>query len=740
MSEEKIRLYSSWLKGTIAAIKKFSFYPPGHPTQAAAISSPFEALQSILAQDQKIVISLIEDRFVINGLTVPEDFSQNVFYSLFKSGAIQSIQIKPEVTLQDLRAFLNYFVKRMVERTYQQTIVEYLAEQALSSVIANQIQYVEVSSKQEVISKTEKIRIDLKAQVAQSLKENPQILREMLFGGEMTQNELKEKYQIDLPVDRVVKVVQEEVSQMSDQDLLNLAASKVKKELEKVLTEEVQKKEDLEGLLRLIQSEEMKAVFPRLEEIFSRYGLFNQDFLKKEMSERWNRSEKVIAEIDSVLSSKPSDNIPVQQLANLAEKILRLKDEDVSTFVIEKLAAEIEAGKETVPALARMLLENIFNQAYSQSREFEFSLITEVCFEKIKVVRLKEDSYRELARLSSRIAIALLRKRQYPKVKEVLLTIRSRCHKEVASSPGIRKACTDFLAEVGNAEIAKHLVQEWLQDSDTAASQEVEAVLRLLGTEPVVEELVIHSSGKDEKLQQRISALLVDLPEASIAFFNSLLGSRLHLQPGPDELQMATPDSRRSRLALKVLGKIEQLQALNLIGKLKNDPDPSLRLEVVKSLSKHPLAEARGLLYTMLKDPDSGIRKDVIEALVESPDSKTIQALLNHFSENRADRRLVYTALAKLGGGRVTEFFLSLLTGQSQPDFKLSVKADEEIRSLALNYLSRHLTQTVITHLENYLESQKKNFFSFLRKDPLEQAIASLISRSKARPGLPIRG
>ena len=205
-------------------------------------------------------------------------------------------------------------------------------------------------------------------------------------------------------------------------------------------------------------------------------------------------------------------------------------------------------------------------------------------------------------------------------------------------------------------------------------------------------------------------------------------------------MQMATPDSRRSRLALKVLGKIEQLQALNLIGKLKNDPDPSLRLEVVKSLSKHPLAEARGLLYTMLKDPDSGIRKDVIEALVESPDSKTIQALLNHFSENRADRRLVYTALAKLGGGRVTEFFLSLLTGQSQPDFKLSVKADEEIRSLALNYLSRHLTQTVITHLENYLESQKKNFFSFLRKDPLEQAIASLISRSKARSGLPIRG
>src|SRR4030067_3872852 len=229
MSEEKQKLYTGWLKGTIAAIKKFSLYPPGHPAQATAIETPFDFLQSILNSQGRLVVSVMENRFVINEDTVPEDFTHNNFYSLFKSGPIKSIEIRPEITSEEFKTFLNYYAKKMTDRFYQKTLEEFINENGINGVFVNQLHYVAVSQKQEVISKTEKLRIDLKAQVAQSLKDNPQILRDILFGGELSPRELKDKYQLDVPLDKIAAVVQEEVIQMSDQDILNLAASKIKK-------------------------------------------------------------------------------------------------------------------------------------------------------------------------------------------------------------------------------------------------------------------------------------------------------------------------------------------------------------------------------------------------------------------------------------------------------------------------------------------------------------------------------
>src|SRR4030067_156186 len=127
MSEEMVKLYSAWLKGTIAAIKK--------------------------------------------------------------------VEIRAGITNEEFKAFLNYYAKRMMDRHYLQNLEDFLVEQGISSVIANKLQYVEVS-------------------------------------------------------------------EMSDEDLLNLISGKIKQELAKVMTEEVQKKEDLEALLEALKTQELRALFP----------------------------------------------------------------------------------------------------------------------------------------------------------------------------------------------------------------------------------------------------------------------------------------------------------------------------------------------------------------------------------------------------------------------------------------------------------------------------------------------
>ncbi|OGC77754.1 MAG: hypothetical protein A2Z27_02530 [candidate division Zixibacteria bacterium RBG_16_50_21] len=738
MSEEKQKLYTGWLKGTIAAIKKFSFYPPGHPAQATAIETPFDFLQSILNSQGRLVVSVMENRFVINEDTVPEDFTHNNFYSLFKSGAIKSIEIRPEITSEEFKTFLNYYAKKMTDRFYQKTLEEFINENGINGVFVNQLHYVAVSQKQEVISKTEKLRIDLKAQVAQSLKDNPQILRDILFGGELSPRELKDKYQLDVPLDKIAAVVQEEVIQMSDQDILNLAASKIKKELEKTLSQEGQKKEELEALLHLMQSQELKTLFPRLEEVLSRYGLVNRAVLKKGIGERWSKGEKIVEQINFWLNAQSLEKVQTQQLVNLAENLLGLHDQDVSGFMIEKLVASLESEREVARQVAGLLLEHILSKAQAQNREFELNLIQETVLEDIKDLKIRESAYQELARVGARIAIALIKRKKYQDLRETLLAVRSRCHKEVTFSADIQKASLEFMAEVGNSEIARQLISDWEQNPDSELGRTVESILRLLETERVVEELFLHLERQDQSCQTRIAGLLVHLQDGTLKHIESVINGRLHPSAGPASATL-NADTRVLKSLIQVLGQIEDPGAVNLLGKLKNDLDTGIRMDVVKALSHHPLPAAKAAIYLLLKDHDPGVRKEVIEAAVTNPDSRAAAALINHFAEDRSDRRLVCSALAKIGGEKVVDFFVCVLTGQSRTDFNLSGKVDEESRLFALNYLARHLNSDVLIQLQNYLETQKKHLLSVFKRDPLESSIARLVQGSVSKSGLPIQ-
>jgi HEAT repeat protein len=737
MSEEKLKIYSSWLKGTIAAIKKFSFYPPGHPTQTAASTGPFELLQNILSQDQKVAVTVKEDKFIVNGQTLPEDFTQNIFYQLFKAAAIKSVEIRAGVSSEEFRAFLNYYARKMMDRHYEQTLEEYLTESGISTVVANKVQYVEVSEKEEVISKTEKVRIDLKAQLAEGLRENPQLLRDILFGGEVTQAVLQDKFQIDLPLDKVVSVVEQEVSKMSDQDILNLISNKIKKELEDVVAEEGQKQEELNTLLQALPSQELKALFPRLEEVLKRYGLFNEKVLKKVMSERWQKSEKLVDEINACLNGDRSN---LAQATALADKVLQQKNQDISAYAIEKLAAELVSSPAPRDRNAGNLLEAILVRSWTQNREFEFNLIKDICREKLRELKLKESAYWELSRLSAKVLLALIRKKEYAAAKEMLLSVRSRCHKEVVFSEAVQKASLQVLEETGHQDNVKQIVQDWLQKQNPHLSQEAEGVLRVLGTRSVAEELFSQWSHNSLDLEQRVITLLESMPEATLSLLDELIGLRTG-ESSRENIQASLPEVNKMKSALKILSKIEEPQAVTLIGKLKADPDPALRLEAVRTLTQHLLkSEIKGALYPFLKDPDPRVRKEAIEAVVTAPDLRVIQVLINHFSENQADHKIVCQALSHLEGEYVSDFFLCILTGRSRKGFDFALKPEDEIRLVALNYLSRHPQPAIISQLENYLHEQRKNLFSFLKKDPLEGRIAALIANSKQLSHLSSQG
>ncbi len=729
MSEEKVKLYSSWLKGTIAAIKKFSFYPPGHPTQSVAAAGPFELLQNILSRDQRLVVSVKENKFVINGETIPEDFTQNVFFQLFQQAAVKSVEFKSSVSGEEFKSFLNYYARRIMDRHYHQALEEFLNGEGISSIVANKVHYVEVSERQEVISKTEKLKIDLKSQFAATLKENPQILKEILFGGPGTAEALKNRYRIELPEDKIVAVLEQEISQLSDENLLSLISGKIKRELEKVLTEEVQKKEDLETVLAALQSQELKNLFPQLEIIAERYGLLNQKILKKTLQERREKSEKIVEDFSSALKSETCDS---QKLNEMARRLLTLEDDKLSELAIERLIAEIESPRSESRQTASLLLQAILNQALSANRLREIEHIKEVTVQRIREVKLSEPLYLEYLKTALPLTRWLIRKKDYRPVKEIVLGVRSRCHKEVVFSEKVQKASLELVTALGNQETASQLLQDWLRSSDRAQSGEAQALLKLLATEPVIEEILSGWSHYSQLQTEQAVNLLRSMPEALLSYFDHLINVRLGESTGSSSA-ISSADKPKMLLITRILTLVEEKQALQLLGRLKNDPDSDIRAEAIKYLGLHPLKqEAKVILYLYLKDTDPKIRQEAIESVAEGADTRAVQMLINHFSDYAEDRKSVCQALSQLECQYAEDFFLSLLTGRSRKGFNFKIKPEDEVRALALNYFCHKASPAIIAQLEQYLHEMHKNLFSFLKKDPLEAKISALVARHKA--------
>ena len=71
-------LYSSFIKFLNAAIKRLSMYPPEHPSSQQAVNRPFEVMRKILDQEGQAILSLIDNKLVLNGATVEESLSGSV--------------------------------------------------------------------------------------------------------------------------------------------------------------------------------------------------------------------------------------------------------------------------------------------------------------------------------------------------------------------------------------------------------------------------------------------------------------------------------------------------------------------------------------------------------------------------------------------------------------------------------------------------------------------------------------
>ncbi len=726
------KLYLNFIRFLNAAIKRLSMYPPEHPSAQQAVNLPFEMLRNIIEKKGQAILSLTENKLVINGVTAEESISGSVLSQTLKKCNIKSLSFTSELTQTQLGIFLGFFVG-LDPKAPPPDLSAFLSEHNVDSIKVNQLHYELVGEEEKVVSEQEAAKIEVKEEIALALKNNPQVLKDLLFDVSFQEQKIKEKLGVAVDVNFLINSAKEQLQKFSDEQLIQLIAKNLQTNLEKNISgAEPEKKEALKLLKNILEQENKKVLLPQLQKIMQRFQMFNDKYFQKVLGERWSSMNKNLSEVMQVVANISLGLASLEELRKLPEKIQKLKDPKVLTHIVDRLFGDLESGLENVRSPASLALAVLVNHSLGEKNEEVFKSIKNQLFEKIKAPNLSPDLLVEIGKLFKIIFPDMIKNKNYTEAKEILTCLKWCCQNNPEFPKEKEREILHLLKEMGSYQIADQLVLHLLSTDFAKEDKIIEDILFLLGTEGVAQKFVEIFTIDDRLVRMNTLRILIKIGEPVLPVLAKLLSERRNLARKPNSQLLTTESWYKIRNVLFILATIVDISSVNLIAKLKDDPDPRVRKEVIKALEKQKPDLVIGYLLNYLTDSDAQIRRMAIETLGILQLIQAVDPLINNFSLHKEDRPEVIKSLTKLGGDKATLFLLDLVTGKEKENWGIHSKIGEELRIAALHGLARRATPSIVNSLERFLEEHKKGLRSILGMDRLDSEIHSFLNRYRS--------
>jgi HEAT repeat protein len=724
------------LKGIDAAIKRLAMYPPEHPAAIKSAEKPFFTLQEMFENTDHVTISQVGDKIIVNGDSVKEDLLPERLKEEFQEQNINSLTFLNTLTKEELSKFLSFFVKPLEKNAPKKSLPEFIGKNGIRSIQFNELRY-ELVSDDEVVVKAEVLEgADLKTQISMIIRENPDLVRDILLNKPVKQESFVEKFGTAVNLDQLTQEIQKQVKNLTDDEVLNLLASGLESTLKK--SEGKDKKSvvnEVANLVhKLLQDREKKKLLPQVKKILSSRLILDEKYFDLIFEEKWLKSQAVLDELTALADKLGREEVDFERFLFLVHRVIDSEEAKIRLYAIDKLLSNVDSKNDETQHLSILTLNEILNRLISGQMEVEFVYLKGRLYDQIKDRLLSAGIWKDLTELFKIIFSEMLQRKEFEEAKKIISEYDARLSPGASYPEEIRQVAQDFLKEVSDESTLSFLTDQLKEGRALQNTKMIEEILESLDKDKVAEKLLEIFTVNDRGVRISSLRILSKLGKSSIAVLSRLLSNKnAFLRKGGTQF-LIDEDWYKVRNAIYVLGNIPDPSSVEILAGLNSDPDPRVRLEVIRALEKIGKEDSEwthtgsvDALSTFLKDKDEEVRKNAISSLGTISDSRCIKSLINHFHYNREDKIFTLTIMGKVGGAQTMGFLLKLLSEEDPGIKHLSNRQKEEIKIASLNVLGKLVstnsspvgTSGLVKEIKKLMKQRKRGIRGLLTRDVL---------------------
>jgi hypothetical protein len=584
---------------------------------------------------------------------------------------------------------------------------------------------------------------DLKAQISKIIKENPDLVREVLLKKPLEQENFRERFGAEVNLGELTQGIHQQLKDLTDDEVLALLASGLEFTLKKSKGEGKHSVINQAANLvhQLLQDRERKKLLPEVKKMLSGAGILEEKHFDFVFDQKWLKSQAVLDELIGMVGRLGKEKVDFERFMFLLERVMDSQEEKIRLYAVEKLFSNLHSENGEGRRLSVSALREILSRSISDKMQVEFVYYREKLGSMIGDPLLPADILKDAGELIKMLFLEMIRRKEFDEARGMLSEYGARLSPDVSYPDEVREVARGFLSEVSDKATLSLLIGQLGEGRSVQNTKVVEEILESLDKEKVAQELSEIFTADDRATRMSSLRILSRLGQSSVSVLSGLL-SNLSAFSREEAAQILAEDHwYKVRNAIYVLGNIPDGSSVEALVKLRADPDERVKLEAIRALEKIGIEESVDALVTFLKDTDDQVRRNAITSLSTLGNGRCLNPLVDHFHHNRKDKVPALTAIGKIGGAGVTELILRSLLEEEPGMRHLSNREKEEIKIAALNVLEKigsvssspaEITR-VTSGIEKLVRQSKKGIRGFFVKDAVAERAERVLKVIKDR-------
>jgi HEAT repeat protein len=613
----------------------------------------------------------------------------------------------------------------------------YLEEHGVSHVTVDTLRYELVGEDEKIVPSdavigtgaagTEGAGDGLVIEFSRFVKEHPELLLEFLTDHNAARTSVSESYEHAINYDRLVEVAEEDVTSLTEEQVMQVISLGLKRKRGSPLeTDVVDVQQALFDVRSVVEKVKNPELLPKIKRLISELQLIDDKYIDMILDGKCSRKRLAFEELEKTMNSIESNQFSDQDIRSIPKHLETLDDREYAADLVDRLfesTLDHQSGDSSLSMVADLVEAAVGANSGIACRTLVDRIMRELSDTGISLSR-----FSFLCAEALKLCRWLLGETMLTELLEMLRSFRRFTSTEIVYADGIQIAAEDFIFEFGSGETTGQLIAVAKADFEENG-RVVYETLSMLPTQPSALALCEDISCSNRSVRLMALRLLSGYGAAAIRALDVMSAGLEQPARSPAQPLLADELWYRVRNIIFVAGNIGSLEAVGLIERYVNDPDPRIAGEVITALDKTRGDKCCRLLAGYLHFNDPEVRRKAALVLGNVGDEKSLPYLCEMYESEPEMRTQLAPLIANTGGNAAIDFLFKAFSRDDSFLKSVLSKSLEVERAAIVNALSRIKTEKSLEKLKELQKQSRSGMRGFFRSNTLDNTVYNAIVR-----------